>query len=208
MDRSSQLRLLEGPEAGLLPAIEVGHSGLPSHAFVSRLRRGDSEALTQLYQAYRASLFVLARRLLGDDLEAADLIHDTFVATPRALRRLSGATTLSTFLCSTVVSLCRRRLGSLRRRRRVLRKVFDLGAAMPVQYPASMHTLRRRELTLQLTVALDRLRFVQRAAVVLCLVEERPASEAAEILDVSEATMRVHLIDARKKLRALLGEAT
>jgi RNA polymerase sigma-70 factor (ECF subfamily) len=41
---------------------------------------------------------------------------------------------------------------------------------------------------------------------VLCLVEERSAQEASEILGVPEATVRTRLFYGRKKLQALLGE--
>ena len=46
----------------------------------------------------------------------------------------------------------------------------------------------------------------QRAAVVLFYFEDRPISEIGEILDCSEATAKVHLHRARKKLALLLGE--
>ncbi len=46
----------------------------------------------------------------------------------------------------------------------------------------------------------------QRVAIVLFYFEDRPVSEIAEILDCSEATAKVHLHRARKKLAALLGE--
>lgn len=46
----------------------------------------------------------------------------------------------------------------------------------------------------------------QRAAVVLFYFEDRPISEIAQILDCSEATTKVHLHRARKKLAEMLGE--
>ena len=46
----------------------------------------------------------------------------------------------------------------------------------------------------------------QRAAVVLFYFEDRPVSEIADILECSQATAKVHLHRARKKLAELLGE--
>ncbi len=46
----------------------------------------------------------------------------------------------------------------------------------------------------------------QRAAVVLFYFEDRPVQEIAQIMDCSEATAKVHLHRARKKLAELLGE--
>lgn len=46
----------------------------------------------------------------------------------------------------------------------------------------------------------------QRASVVLFYFEDRPVSEISEILQCSEATVKVHLHRARKKLAEHLGE--
>jgi RNA polymerase sigma-70 factor (ECF subfamily) len=47
---------------------------------------------------------------------------------------------------------------------------------------------------------------MQRAAVLLFYFEDRPSSEVAQILDCSEATVRVHLHRARKRLAGHLEE--
>lgn len=46
----------------------------------------------------------------------------------------------------------------------------------------------------------------QRAVVVLVYFEDRPVTEAAQILDCSASTARVHLHRARQRLGELLGE--
>jgi RNA polymerase sigma-70 factor, ECF subfamily len=177
----------------------------PSHAFIHRLESGDRESMTLLYRTHQRPLRALARRLLGDEIEAEDLVHDVFVAVPKALRNYSGETPLSTFLCGMLVNFSRRRLRSFGRLRRALARFVERGA--PVSTPhAGPAALEQRELALRLSAALDRLPFAQRAVVVLCLVEERSAGEASEILRVPEATVRTRLFHGRKKLTALLGE--
>jgi RNA polymerase sigma-70 factor (ECF subfamily) len=51
---------------------------------------------------------------------------------------------------------------------------------------------------------LDALPMDQRVAVVLCIVEERTAGDAAQIAGVPEATMRTRPFYARRKLREML----
>jgi RNA polymerase sigma factor (sigma-70 family) len=55
--------------------------------------------------------------------------------------------------------------------------------------------------------AIGRLPGSQRAVIVLYYLEERPTAEIAHILGCSEATARVHLHRARRRLASLLGEA-
>ena len=47
---------------------------------------------------------------------------------------------------------------------------------------------------------------MQRAAVILFYFEDRPVAEIADALACSEATARVHLHRARKRLAEMLGE--
>lgn len=47
---------------------------------------------------------------------------------------------------------------------------------------------------------------MQRAAVVLFYWEDRPVAEIAEVLEVSESTVKQHLFRARHRLAELLGE--
>jgi RNA polymerase sigma-70 factor (ECF subfamily) len=46
----------------------------------------------------------------------------------------------------------------------------------------------------------------QRAVFVLFYLEDRPAAEIAELLEMAPATVSVHLHRARRKLRAILGD--
>jgi RNA polymerase sigma factor (sigma-70 family) len=54
---------------------------------------------------------------------------------------------------------------------------------------------------------LKRLPHRQRAVFVLFYLEDRPTREIAQLLDMSPATVSVHLHRARRKLRAILGDA-
>jgi RNA polymerase sigma-70 factor (ECF subfamily) len=55
-------------------------------------------------------------------------------------------------------------------------------------------------------IALERLSPNQRAVIVLFYLEDRPAKEIADLLDMSVATVSVHLHRARRRLRTILGD--
>lgn len=59
---------------------------------------------------------------------------------------------------------------------------------------------------LDVHAAIGRLPGSQRAVIVLYYLEDRPTAEIAQILGCSEATARVHLHRARKRLASLLGD--
>ena len=66
--------------------------------------------------------------------------------------------------------------------------------------------LAREQLGAALFRALDELSLDQRIAFVLCVVEERPSHEAAELIGAPAATVRARVQSAKKVLRGLLEQ--
>lgn len=61
-------------------------------------------------------------------------------------------------------------------------------------------------LDIDLMRAIAQLSPSQRAAVVLFYLEDRPITEVAQLMDLSESTVKVHLHRGRQKLAQILGE--
>jgi RNA polymerase sigma-70 factor (ECF subfamily) len=53
--------------------------GLSDEDLATEMGRGRQEALTVLYERYRASIFHIARRVLGDDGEAEEIVQDVLL---------------------------------------------------------------------------------------------------------------------------------
>ena len=54
---------------------------------LAEARRGSTGALAAMYDAHHSRVRQLARRLLGNDASAEDLVQEIFELLPRALRR-------------------------------------------------------------------------------------------------------------------------
>lgn len=180
---------------------------LPSRRVVpedlcARLAARDRDAITEVYRRDGPKVRAYARRMLGDDALAEDVVHDVFVALPDAVVRFRGDAKLETFLVAIAVNVCRRRVRSSTRGRRMAER-FERGE--PTATMATPETdARRRELAGLLARGLETLTIEHREAFVLCAVEERSSPEVAAILDVPEGTVRQRLFHARQKLRAFL----
>lgn len=161
---------------------------------------GDLDALAQLYEEHHEMVRKFARRLVGEEA-AEDLVHDTFLTLPKALRRWNGASSLRTFLVGVALNHARHHVRAGARRRAAMQR---LGAEPSSRHMSPAESLEQRELSALLMHALDTLSFDHRTAFVLCDVEERPSTEVAELLSIPEATVRTRLFHARKKLRAAL----
>ncbi len=138
----------------------------------------------------------VAARITGDPAEAADLVQEAYM---RAERRLGGFrrdTSLERWFLRIVVNLALKheRWRSVRRR---LRGLIPLPSGQPTPEEELVAADRR----VQLEVALRGLPAKQRAAFVLRHVEDLSIAEVAKVLEVSESTVKTHLVRATEKLR-------
>lgn len=172
---------------------------------VAQLRAGDREAVEQAYVAHHAVIRGFARRLVGDEAAAEDIVHETFVSLPRAIRRFRGEASLRSFLIGVAANHSRRFVRSAIRRRRATERLAARELLRPTTVDATEELIRRR-LADRLHAALDRLPLDQRIVFVLCEAEQRTSVEVAEIVGAPEGTVRTRLFHAKRKLRELLGK--
>jgi RNA polymerase sigma-70 factor (ECF subfamily) len=172
---------------------------------LARVRAGDEAAIVALYAAHNVQLRAFARRLLGDPHAAEDLVHDVFVALPKAIERYRGEGDLLGFLRGIAVNRARHHVRAAVRRRAAMQR---LERELDSEAGFAPDEVERRALSRQLMLALDQLPLAQRIAFVLCEVEELSATEAAALTDTPAATMRTRIFHAKRRLRELLGGAS
>ncbi len=168
---------------------------------IVRLARGERSALAEMYDRHSGELRSFARRLVGEPEAAEDLVHDVFLALPRAVARFEGRSTLRTFLFAIAVRHCQNHVRTATRRRKASERLArELETEVHAEEP---HDAR---LASALTRALDSLPLDQRLAFVVCVIEERSSTEASVILNAPEATVRTRLHRAKQKLREHLSK--
>jgi RNA polymerase sigma-70 factor (ECF subfamily) len=170
---------------------------------VERLQRGETAAIDAAYRAHHQMLRAFAQRLVGEPSAAEDLVHDAFLALPKAMRNYRGESSLRTFLLGIAAQLSRRHIRSASRRRAMLERLrFASTESASLGQDDAQRATRARALS----CALDTLPTAIRTTFVLHEVEQRTAGEVALILAIPEATVRTRCFHARKKLRELLEE--
>ena len=169
-----------------------------------RIAEGALDAVAEAYELHHAAVRGFARRLVGDEAVAEDLVHEVFVTLPSAIKSFRHDSSLRTFLISIAVNHARHHIRAAGRRRAAMTRLSEHPA--PPSPPTPEEDTIRRRLALSLSRALDGLPDDQRVAFVLCEVEERSSSEVAEIVGAPEATVRTRLFHARRKLRESLSK--
>ncbi len=95
------------------------------NSLVIRVAQGDQEALAELYSLHATEMLNLARRIVVDEDDANDLIHDLFLLLPKKLKSFRGESTLSTWLFRLVTNESISFLRKKRRRSSLLNRFFS-----------------------------------------------------------------------------------
>ncbi len=191
-----QAMTLEGVADGRARETESFECG-----FTERLRRGELDALAWAYDEHHPAVCSFAKRLLGDDHAAEDLVQEVFVVLPDLVHRLAPEASLRSFLLGIAANRARHHVRSRFRRRRLAERL-ELEPPGEVENPEQ--TSERRHLAALLARALETLPLDQRTTFVLKEIEGYSAKEAGDILGIPEATVRTRLFHARQRLRTLL----
>jgi RNA polymerase sigma-70 factor (ECF subfamily) len=185
-----------------LHSLALPKIGALEEEFLERVRSGDPEAVATVYDRHHQALCSFAKRLLGDDHAAEDLVQDVFLVLPSLAHRLDPGASLRSFLLGIAANRARHYRRSWRRR---LKFVERLGreSAPPCENPE--RASERKALASALARALDAIPFDHRVTFVLREIEGYSSREVALSLKIPEATVRTRVFHAKEKLRALLG---
>jgi len=178
--------------------------------------------LEREFEAHRRELTAHCYRMLGSPFEAEDAVQETFIRAWRAYDRFEGRSAVKTWLYRIATNVCFDMLNGRERRARPM----DLGPSRePIE--ANLHTLpevtwiepipagtvvdasdpadvavSRETIRLAFVAALQHLPARQRAVLILCEVLRWQASEVAELLETSVASVNSALQRARATLEA------
>jgi RNA polymerase sigma-70 factor (ECF subfamily) len=168
-------------------------------ALISRLRQGDHSAFEILVHRHQKDLFRLAYRMTRNADDAKDLSQEAFLRAYRALGTFDGRSSLSTWLYRITVNLC---ISHLRQRR--TSNEGEIIETYSDPSPKPLDELEEREVHRAVGDAIADLPPQQRATLFLRVHNGLPYREIAEILESSEATVRVNYFHAVAKLKTQL----
>jgi RNA polymerase sigma-70 factor, ECF subfamily len=167
---------------------------LAEKRWLHALSKGDPSALGGLYEMYGERIFRYTFRMLGNRSDAEDATAETFLRVLRRSAELRADGAFRTWLFRIARNLCIDRLRQ--------HKLIELPA--DAQYGGG-----EEKATLKITVhqALQDLPKEYREPLVLCDLEDMPAREAAEVLEISIPALKSRLYRGRRALRDKLGGA-
>ena len=159
-------------------------------------------AFAQAVREHEALLTAIARRLCGNDADAADLVHDTYERALRAWDRYSDRGNLRSWMVAILNNLFIDRCRKTRRTPRTETiENLELAAPEPTAPPAWANVTHQQVDAALATIGVEFRRVYE------LHVLGRSYDQIAAELNIAKATVGTRLIRARKKLKdALMRE--
>jgi RNA polymerase sigma factor (sigma-70 family) len=171
----------------------------PDEALIARIARGEPGAADAFVAAKLGRILSLARRMLGDPVEAEDVAQEVFLRVWRhAASWRPGAARFDTWMHRVALNLCYDRL---RRRRE---QPYADPPDTPDPGPGPDRGLEASDARRAVAAAMAKLPHRQREAIVLCHYQELGNIEASELMGISVEALESLLARARRNLRATL----
>ena len=171
---------------------------------------GDQSSFAELVARFRRKIYNLAFQLLGNHLDADEVVQETFVRIYKRREELRNVTYFSTFLMriatNYAIDMLRRRKGhsSMPDESVSLQSDEQVSLSKRVATPVEMYEQKR--LMEEIGKALELLPPRQRLTAILHDIEGYTKAEIAAIFDCPQATVRSNLHIARTKLKKILRQ--
>jgi RNA polymerase sigma-70 factor, ECF subfamily len=189
-------------------------SGAELATDIARARRGDRDAFQVLVERHSRAVFRLAWRMTGNQIDAEDMVQETFLRAWKQMSRFDGRASLGTWLHRICANCSLDHIRARKRKQETTAAPAESGeetmdplASVPHRGPSPERLAQSSEITAMLLPALAELSEMERTAFVMRHYEGLPIEEIARALGVEAGAAKHSVFRAVQKLRRALEPA-
>ncbi|HIX90886.1 MAG TPA: sigma-70 family RNA polymerase sigma factor [Candidatus Agathobaculum pullicola] len=173
---------------------------------LARAKRGELDAFEELVRRYEKRVYAVALRSSGSPEDAADIVQEVFLRAWRSIESFRGDSGFSTWLFRITMNMCVdfARHKHTQPQTQSIVDEEENERPMPDPAPTPEEHLENRELGRELAAALEEISEEHRRIILLRDVSGMSYTEIAEVLEISEGTVKSRLSRARIALRKVL----
>lgn len=154
------------------------------------------EEFDHVFRKYYAPLFVFAKRFVEDEEDCHDLVDDVFEDVWTHFHDIK-----SEAIKSYIYVDLRWKCLDFLRRKQTERRYINSAKALSDRFDTDEHIREMEERERKIKQVLDSLKPPTKEIFTLCFVEHKKYAEAAEVLHVSIATIKKHIVRALRLIR-------
>jgi RNA polymerase sigma-70 factor (ECF subfamily) len=162
---------------------------------------GDRQAQYELYQLYAKAMFNTCLRIVNNDMEAEDVLQESFVSAFKNLKSYKGTASFGSWLKRIVVNNA---INLVKKRKLDIRSMDEAG-----EFEEPVEEVFEPGFTYEVTQVKDCINLLPegyRMVLSLYLLEGYDHKEIAGILGITESTSKSQFNRSKKKLREILKE--
>jgi RNA polymerase sigma-70 factor (ECF subfamily) len=177
----------------------IEHKGYQIHQeLIDRCRIGDRLAQQELYRLYYKAMFNTCFRMLNNQVEAEDVMQESFLAAFLKINAFKGEMSFGSWLKKIVIN---KAIDVLRSRKIRFEELNEKSAGLSDAEDTNLDSVTETEdQVAKIKEAVSRLPDGFRLVLTLALFEGYDHEEIAMILKISESTSRSQLARAKRKL--------
>lgn len=188
--------LLQKPHSDLIPDEEI----------IDRILGGEPRLYEIIMRRYNAMLYRVGMSMINNDAEVEDIMQVTYIKAYENLHKFEKRAAFSTWLTRILINEALYQLKKSKRKMSIELNDETHGAGRVNTAAGSpVHTLLNKELSHILEHALVQLPEKYRMVFVLREMENMSIGQTVEILNITEANVKVRLNRAKTMLRDTLG---
>ena len=166
---------------------------------IEACKKGDRKAQYRLYRLYSDAMFNICLRMLKNEMDAEDVMQNSFVTIFRKLDSFRYDSTIGAWIKRIIINNC---INYLKKKKLHFEELSDnVNHTVEVAYE---EVQQQRLNTEDVNRALMKLPDGYRIVFSLYLLEGYDHKEIASILDISEATSKSQYSRAKKKMKEIL----
>jgi RNA polymerase sigma-70 factor (ECF subfamily) len=191
---------IRGGGAAASPEWAAARESSSDKALMRRIAAGDQSAMRALFARYRVRVYRWLLRLIDNEALAEDLLSEVFLDVWRHAASFEARSSLSTWL----LAIARYKALSAPRRRTDAELDEVAVPTVPDTRDDPEVTLQKKSRAEALRRSLPRLSPEHREVIDLAYYHGKSVKEIAEIVSISEATVKTRMFYARRKLAELV----
>jgi len=165
-------------------------------------KKGDSKAQMKIYQLYYKPMYHVSLRILGDSMEAEDVMQESFLVAFKNISTVEINTGFGGWLKKIVIN---RSLDALRKKKNNVELMAEIPDDVSSDQTYELEEVSTEENVTRIRRALDRLPEKYRIVLSLSLFEGYDHEEIGQILGVTPSTSRAQLSRGKQKLLQLIA---
>lgn len=164
---------------------------------INGCKSGDQKAQFQIYKLYFKAMYNTSLRIVGNTMEAEDIMQESFLSAFEKIETYSGTVSFGAWLKKIVIN---RSLDALNRQKAILEDI-DSHHELHSLHDESSDNLDNIDVRIEeVRAAIDNLPDGYRVILSLYLLEGYDHDEISEILSITSSTSRSQLSRAKQKL--------